>query len=797
MKTKIILSLFIVLSTVTVFAQTKGGVVKGRVLNATTNEPVALASVLIRNTSSGTMTDNDGNFIINGVKPGYIEVRVTSVGFTPFLSEPIMVTNNNEVKITVLLEETVIGMQGVTINASPFRKKSESPVSSRIISIEEIDMNPGGNRDISKVIQSFPGVASTPAFRNDVIVRGGGSNENRFFIDNVEIPYLNHFSTQGASGGPVGIINVDFVRSVDFLSGAFPASRGNALSSVMDISLVDGNTEKNTMRATVGASDLGLLFNGAAGKNSSLILSVRRSYLQYLFNKLGLPFLPAYNDFQFKYKLKSGPKSEFIFLGLGALDVSKLNLDANKTEYQKYLLGYLPDQTQYSYTIGSVYRLFRRNGTDMFVLSRNYLNNAQWKYYNNVPSSSQKIFDYKSGEGDIRFRFEGNRTNNQKLRLSYGFGTEYSHYRNDTFRKSFNAEATQTETYSTNLKFFKYSLFGQASKSFIKERLKLSLGLRTDANTYSGIMSNPLTQLAPRFSASYKLVDGFSLNFNTGRYYQLPPYTSLGLKDNSGDYVNKDNNIKYIAANHIVFGLEYSPDEAIQVTAETFYKHYLHYPFSTADSVPLSTKSADYGVFGDEPVVSTAIGRAYGFELMGRVRDLYGLNMVVSYTYVKSEFKGTGGNYIPTTWDNRNLISMTATKVFKHNWNAGFRWRFVGGAPYTPYDLNKSSLKEAWNIQNQGYLDYSAYNTKRLKSFNQLDIRIDKQFFFGKWSLMIYTDIQNIFNFKADQPDILVQQRDSSGNPLTDPSDSSRYQLKYLKSTTGTVLPTAGIILEI
>jgi hypothetical protein len=797
MRIKIILPLFSLLFTVSVIAQTNNGVVKGRVLNATTNEPVPLASVLIHNTTTGTMTDNEGNFVLTGVKPGYIEVRVTSVGFTPFISEPIQVTNNNEVKINVLLEETVVGMQGVTINASPFRKKLESPVSSRIISIEEIDMSPGGNRDISKVIQSFPGVASTPAFRNDVIVRGGGPNENRFFIDNVEIPYLNHFSTQGASGGPVGIVNVDFIRSVDFLSGAFPASRGNALSSVMDISLVDGNTEKNTLRATVGASDLGLLFNGAAGKNSSIIFSARRSYLQYLFNKLGLPFLPSYNDFQFKYKIKSGTRSEFILLGLGALDVSTLNLDADKTEYQKYILGYLPDQKQYSYTVGGVYRLFRRNGTDMFVLSRNYLNNAQWKYYNNIVSGSQKILDYKSGEGDVKFRFEGNRTDNQKLRLSYGLGTEYSHYRNDTFRKSFVNDTAQTETYSSNLTFFKYSFFGQASKSFLKERIRLSLGLRTDANTYSYIMSDPFRQLAPRFSASYKIIEGLSFNFNTGRYYQLPPYTTLGLKDAAGNYINKNNNIKYISADHLVFGLEYSPAEAIQVTAESFYKHYINYPFSIADSVPLSTKSADYGVFGDESVLSRSTGRAYGIELMGRVRDLDGLNMVISYTYVRSEFKGTNGNFIPTSWDNRNLISMMATKVFRHNWNTGFRWRFVGGAPYTPYDLNKSSLKTAWDIKNQGYLDYTAYNTKRLRPFNQLDIRIDKQFFFGKWSLMIYTEIQNVFSFKADQPDILVQQRDSSGNPLDDPMDSSRYLLKYIKSSSGTILPSAGVIIEI
>ena len=777
--------------------QSGGGTIRGRVVDATTNEGVPFASVVIWNTTIGAMTDFDGNFLFTGIKPGFAEVRVSSVGYKPYVSEGVMVTNSNEVNLNIPLESTVVGIADIVVKASPFRKKIESPVSVRIIGIQEIEMNPGGNRDISKVIQSFPGVASTPAFRNDVIVRGGGPNENRFFIDNVEIPYLNHFSTQGASGGPVGIINVDFVQSVDFLSGAFPSSRGNALSSVMNFTMIDGNTEKKSLRATVGASDLGLTFNGPTGERSSLIVSARRSYLQFLFGALGLPFLPTYTDFQFKYKIKYDQKNELTILGLGAKDDFKLNLDANETEYQRYILGYVPVQKQYSYTVGAVYRHFRSNGTDMVVLSRNYLNNNQYKYADNIVTEENKILDYQSGEGDIRLRYEGNVTYPNSFRISYGAGTEMSRYRNDTFRKIYTDNGPETESYYTNLVFFKYSAFGQISRAFIDEKLRLSFGLRTDANTYSSVMANPLTQISPRFSASYSLTKEINLNFNTGRYYQLPPYTALGYKNNSGDYINKTNGIKYIAADHIVAGIEVIPKEQLQFTLEGFYKHYLDYPFSVADNVPLSTKSAGYGIFGDEELVSTSTGRAYGFELMGRVRELAGLNTVFAYTFVRSEFKGTEGNYIPTAWDNRHLFSFTATKKLGETWNVGLRWRYVGGAPYTPYDLEKSSLKEAWNVTGQGYLDYSKYNSKRLKAFNQLDIRVDKQFFFRKWSLMLYADVQNVLNSKADQPDILVQQTDPTGAPLTDPEDPGRYLLKFIPAELGTVLPTIGIIIEI
>jgi hypothetical protein len=778
--------------------QSGGGSIRGQVVDANTNEPVPFASVVIWNTTIGAMTDYDGNFTFTGLKPGFTEVRVSSVGYNPYITEGVMVTNDNEVNLIIRLEAAVVEVGDVVVKPSPFRKSVESPVSARIIGIQEIEMNPGGNRDISRVIQSFPGVASTPAFRNDVIVRGGGPNENRFFIDNVEIPYLNHFSTQGSSGGPTGIINVDFVRSVDFLSGAFPASRGNALSSVMDFTMIEGNSEKSSLKATIGASDLGLTFNGPLGERSSLIMSVRRSYLQFLFGAIGLPFLPTYTDFQFRYKIKFDRKNELTVLGLGARDDFRLNLDADETEYQRYILGYIPTQEQYSYTVGAVYRHFRANGSEMLVISRNYLNNTQYKYLNNDESDpANKTYDYQSGEGDIRSRYERTVVWPGSLRVNYGAAADMSRYRNETYRRFFAGDGLQTEMYNTNLVFFKYAAFAQASRAFIDGALKLSLGLRTDANSYSSVMANPLTQFSPRFSASYSLTEEVSLNFNLGRYYQLPPYTSLGFRDNEGNFVNRVNGLKYIAADHIVGGMEVVPDERLQFTLEGFFKHYSDYPLSVADQVPLSTKSAGYGVFGNEALVSSAVGRAYGFELMGRARDFKGLNMVFSYTFVRSEFEGAGGEYIPSAWDNRHLLSITATQSIGKSWDAGFRWRFVGGAPYTPFDLDRSSYIDAWNVSGQGYPDYGRFNSERLKSFNQLDIRIDRQFYFERWSLMLYLDVQNVFNYKAQQPDILVLRTDDTGAPLVNPDDPERYLLKYISGDAGTILPTVGIIIEI
>ena len=793
----IIITQIIFFTSITVFSQDKG-IIEGRVYNSKNNEPVEFATVAIFGTNAGSISDLDGKFLFTGIKPGYIEIRVSSVGFEPFVSSPLLVTNANKVFIDIPLQEVKIALEEVTIKASVFRKNDESPVSLRRIDIVEIEKNPGGNRDISKIIQSYPGVASTPAYRNDMIVRGGGASENRFYLDGVEIPNLNHFATQGASGGPVGIINVDFIREVDFYSGAFPANRGNSLSSVLEIKQVDGNADKLKFKGSVGASDLALTLDGPLNEKSNFILSARRSYLQFLFSAIGLPFLPTYNDFQFKMKTKLNTKNELTFIGLGAIDHSSLNLKANKTDEQKYILGYLPVNEQWNYTLGAVYKHFRDNGFTTWVISRNHLNNVAYKYLNN-DADSIKTLNYVSNETENKFRYEHNSRYSNGLKLNFGGNLETGYYDNKTLSRIVVDNNPVNINYSSELNIFKWGAFGQVSENFLENTLTLSLGVRTDANNYSTGMSNLLKQLSPRFSASYLLTQGLFVNLNAGRYFQVPPYTMLGYRDSNGILVNKNNGLKYIQADHLVAGIEWFPDEESRFTLEGFYKYYHDYPFSLNDSISMSSKGADFGTFGDEAVKSISDGRAFGMEVLYRNRDFFGGNLVVSYTLVRSESEAIKavileqGDWVPTIWDNRHIINITGTRELKRNWRVGMKWRFVGGAPYTPYDIETSSLVKIWDVRNMGVPNYSKFNGERLSSFHQLDIRVDKEWFLDKFSLNLYMDVQNAYNFQAEQQKILAI---DPTLPQPDPADNSRYQLKEINLSGGTVLPTIGIIIQ-
>ena len=782
---------------IVVFSQT--GKIQGRVFNHKTNESLPFVNIQVIGTTTGVSTDIEGKFLIENIKPGFIQLKVSYVGYISTITSDIQVINGKTSTIEIPLTEIKYELDQVTITAQRFVKNEDSPVSLRSISISEIENSAGANRDIAKIIQSFPGVAAIPGpSRNDIIVRGGASNECRFYIDDVEIPNINHFATQGASGGSNGILNADFLREVNFYSGAFPASKGNVLSAVFDFKQIDGNKDKLKFRTTLGASDLALTMDGPINDKSTFIFSVRRSYLKFLFKALGLPFLPTYNDYQLKTKYRINAKNEITFVSVGALDVSQIDTKIkNPTEYQQYILNYIPKYEQWNYTIGATYKHFRENGYSLVVLSRNMLNNRQIKYLNNDESSeSNKIIDYISQESENKLNAENNIETTHGIKINYGINLNMAKYTNNTFQKFFVNNTSDTAVYDTKLNIYRYGAFAQVSKGFFQHRLDLSIGIRTDACLFDNSMSNPLNQLSPRFSASYTLTEKVSLNFNTGRYYQLPPYTTLGFKNNVGEFINKTNNITYITSDHIIAGISYQPSQNTKFSLEGFMKLYNNYPFSIKDSICLSNRPADYGVFGNEEVISKSKGRAMGIEFLVQSRIAENTNLVVAYTFAESEFEDKFGNFNPSSWDNRHILIITANHKFKKNWSFAMKWRFAGGLPYTPYDVERSSYISAWDVINQPYMDYNNVNSKRFKPFHQLDIRIDKTFYMKNSSLKIYFDVQNAYNFKSDEQNRLTN-LDESGNKLIDPNNPARYNLRTIPSEgNGTVLPTLGIIFD-
>ena len=450
--------------------------------------------------------------------------------------------------------------------------------------MQEIEKSPGANRDISRIVQSYPGVAFSPiGYRNDLIVRGGSPSENRFYLDGVEIPNINHFSTQGASGGPVGILNADLIREVNFYTGAFPTDKGNALSSVLDFKLRDGDMERNSLKATLGASEVSLASNGHLGKKTSYLVSVRQSYLQFLFDMLGLPFLPTFTDAQLKLKTRFDARNELTVLGLGGIDKMKLNTKADD-EDNEYILSYLPKIQQETFTLGAVYRHYAGAHVQSVVASHSYLNNRNTKYQQNDESDPDRLMlRLRSTEQNTQLRLE-NSSSFRNWKVTVGTSLDYSQYSNTTFQKVYTDRA-QTFDYHTYLGIMRWGLFGTVNYTSIDERFTASLGLRADANNYSAAMKDLSDQLSPRLSLSYQLTEHWSLSGNAGLYYQLPPYTALGFKNNNGLYANKYA-LRYMQVSQGSVGLNWRKGDTFEVSVEGFYKDYDKIPLSVADGIP-------------------------------------------------------------------------------------------------------------------------------------------------------------------------------------------------------------------
>ena len=550
--------------------------------------------------------------------------------------------------------------------------------------------------------------------------------------------------------------------------------------------------ERNSLKATLGASEVSLASNGHLGKKTSYLVSVRQSYLQFLFDMLGLPFLPTFTDAQFKLKTRFDARNELTVLGLGGIDKMKLNTKADD-EDNEYILSYLPKIQQETFTLGAVYRHYAGAHVQSVVASHSYLNNRNTKYQQNDESDPDHLMlRLRSTEQNTQLRLE-NSSSFRNWKVTVGTSLDYSQYSNTTFQKVYTDRA-QTFDYHTYLGIMRWGLFGTVNYTSIDERFTASLGLRADANNYSAAMKDLSDQLSPRLSLSYQLTEHWSLSGNAGLYYQLPPYTALGFKNNNGLYANKYA-LRYMQVSQGSVGLNWRKGDTFEVSIEGFYKDYDKIPLSVADGIPLTCKGNDYGVIGNELLTSTAQGRSYGAELLLKWLIAKKLNLASSFTLFKSEYRtDKESEYIASAWDNRFIFNLRGTYNLPRHWSVGMKVSCIGGAPYTPYDADKSSLVTAWNAQGKPYYDYTRYNEERLPAFTQVDIRIDKTFYLKRCMLGFYIDLQNIAGSKLKQADVLM----STGvikNPDA-PITEQRYVMKSLKQESGTLLPTLGITFE-
>lgn len=797
-----------------VLAQSTGSIT-GRVLDKNSQLPLEAVNIQLEGTSKGASTDSAGFFQLTNIAVGSYNVLFTSLGYKSFTLFNSVINSGNENNYTIELEEEISLLNEIVVRGNTRTVKAatiETPLSVQKITSEEIKSNPGGNFDISKVIQTLPGVgggAGGGSFRNDIIIRGGAPNENVFYIDGIEVPVINHFQTQGSSGGPQGILNVSFIEEVKLTSSAFDAKYDNAISSVFQFKQKNGNPNRVQGNIRLSATELAATFEGPlTPQKSGFLISARRSYLQLLFQAIDLPIRPNYWDFQTKYTRQLNDQTSLTFIGLGAIDEFRFAAPKTSTPEKLYVINSNVMVNQWNYTTGVTLKHLIPDGYWNLALSRTAFNNDIEKFEDNQnPEPSNQSLDLTSRETETKLRLEVNRTTG-KWKLAYGASMQLAEYENQTFslirkeiRDDQNALIQPGLTYrfiSPLNPFLKLGGFIQAGHRFASERLGISGGIRTDMNTFTGQGMQGLKTLSPRISLSYTLSGKWTLNASVGRYFKLAPYTILGFADESQNLVNKD--ADYLRSTHYATGIEFLPDEDLRFTLEGFYKRYAQVPVSLRTGISLSNLGTDFTALGNEAVITNGKGKAYGFEFFVQKKLTNRFFGILSYTFYRSLYSGFDGILLPSSWDNKHLLSVTWGYKFKRNWELGIKFRYQGGAPYTPFEENLSRLN--YLSQGSGTPDYSRLNSLRLGGFNSSDLRLDKKWNFKKTTLDLFLDVTNWYLAKnpAVPEYTFTRNPSNTGFVTTDDKpirpDGSNAIPTRVKNDDPFFTPTIGFIVE-
>jgi hypothetical protein len=762
------------------------GTFSGQIIDLKTQYPLEGSSVILEGTNIGVITDANGYFTFENVPTKSYNIQATYLGYESQTLYNVIVKSVGTPSLLFKLNEASEALDEIILSKSSFRTSKETPLSTQSFSAVEIETYPGGNNDIAKVAQSLPGISpSIGGFRNDFIIRGGAPNESVYYLDGVEIPNINHFSTQGSAGGPVGMLNVSFIREVTLSSSAFGAEYDNPLSGVLAFEQREGNDQKYSGNVRIGASEAGATFNGPLFKrekersNTTLMVSARRSYLQFVFALVGLPIRPDYWDYQWKLNHKIDERNSLTFIGLGSIDDFSVVAPDDFDVEQQAALETAPIIEQRTITLGLTWKHKFKDGTGQVntTLSTNRLKNIFSQYQDNE-NKTGILFRNDSKEQETKLRVHATQYI-KDWKISYGLNVQQSVYTNNT------DDIVGGLDYETAIDFAKYGFFGKLSRSFVNNRLSLALGLRSDADSFTN-GSTLIDNLSPRLSASYMLNESSSwkLNASVGRYFKIPTYTMLGFQNNSGEFINKSN--RYTQSDHYVFGVEYNLSPSARFTVEAFRKDYSQYPVSVLDGVSLANKGAGFEVLGNEAVIDTGSGQSKGIEVLFQQKLSNNFYGILAYTLFSSEFSGINNIRLPSVWDSGNLLTFTGGYKLPKNWEVSLRYRYAGATPFAPTDTAATLITYPQII-----IDYSRLGENKLSTFKQGDFRLDKKWNFEKLSFNFYIEIQNFLAQENPRPDEYTLARTDEGGEI-----SPQELVKIEREERNTPFPSFGFVFD-
>ena len=715
-----------------VFSQTPTGVISGTVINELTQQPLQDVNVVIVSTQLGSATDKKGQFRISNVPVGTHSLQITSLGFRPILVADVVVRSSRVTQVNKSLEEWYIETDEVVVEAgSYFETSSENLTSVQNLSYEEVRRSAGAIGDVLRLTQALPGVALTNDQRNDLVVRGGSPSENLVMVDGIEVPSLNHFGAQNTSGGPISMLNTEYLADASFYSGGFSSRYGNRLSSVLDITLHEGNRERFAADVEMGIAGFGASSEGPIGDRGAYMISLRRSYLELLQDAIGLTAVPEYWNLNAKVVYELDDKNKLSFVSLGGIDDIAFNVDPNDLEDPS--LENLSSNGWQTINGFNWHHLISDRAFGVFTLS-----DAAYHY-------GTEIFDERVGnaltfrqddnEGTTTARYDLTLLPEQlgEIRLGADVKQLRARYRLDQplgVLSALSPTPDRVNPVSLDDRITTRQLGGYIELSpRISHNFIVNLGARADHYEFIDA-----TRISPRASLRLSLFPNLNLNASWGQFYQSPALIFLNARP-----TNK--NLKPIRSSHYVAGVSFFPRNDIRITIEGYIKEYEDYPVSTQfPSLTLANTGDDFGVAELLFPLSSegsGISRGMEFYIQKKLTDrFYGQ---LSYSYSETEHEALDGIRRKASFDIPHTFTALAGMSLG-KWAFSGKFTYASGRPYTPY------LTSTAQAQNRAIFDLSQINAERAPAYHRLDIRVDRNFNFANWSILVFLDVLNVYN---------------------------------------------------
>jgi hypothetical protein len=726
---KKILVILILLGTTALFAQSDEpkGSIEGKVLDIETKTPLIGVNIYIKSTQTGATTDLDGNYKMLNVSVGLINVVFSYIGYEAVTKTDINVKPDRTTFLNIEMNSSAVELQDIVVTNGYFSELENKPVSTVNFSAEEIRRSPGTAGDVSRILFTLPSIAKINDQRNSLIVRGGTAVENSFYLDNIEIPNINHFPVEGSSDGPIGILNADFINDVNFYSGGFSPIYGDRLSSIMEISYREGDKTRFSPQVNLSMAGAGGAVEGSLGGKVNYLFSFNKSYLDLLVNQIeeGAP-LPKYGDVQGKIVYDIDDKNSLTLLDVLSIDEIYMNED-KAVDNDANMYGRTDGITN---TVGANWQhIWNNNGFSNTSIAYTYT-----KYDRNYSKtvSRQQFYTNNSRENTIRFRNVNYLKLNNTNSIEFGgdlsgmftdFNTFYGEYEDQY------GNITPPLYIDKKISGYKLGAFGVHHLNFL-EKFKLDYGARVDYFTY-----NQNLNVSPRATLTYQFSPKTSFSVSSGLFYQNIPNNILVQSE---DFKS----LKTPSAVHYIAGISHNLGDATRLSVEAYYKDYYNFPINPEQpTMFLFDQTQVFGIFWSNTLLEdNGRANAKGIEVILQkklAKDFYGL---VSGSLTNSGYQDYYGNQHNRIYDNMFNLNIEGGYILGNDWEFKVRWVYAGGAPYTPFDYEAS--KEA----GVGIWDLSRTNSERLPDYHSMNIRIDKRFYFSTSSLLLYLSVWNVYN---------------------------------------------------